>query len=130
MKLPAYPRTKPSGVEWLGDVPEHWAVKRLKYSVSINDDVLPETTSPDFELEYVDIGSVNAVDGITTRDYVVFENAPSRARRKVRDGDTIVSTVRTYLRAIAPVKNPPANLIVSTGFAVVRPRNVNSAFLG
>ena len=38
MKLPAYPRTKPSslsacghpqaGVEWLGDVPEHWDVKR------------------------------------------------------------------------------------------------------
>ena len=27
MKLPAYPRTKPSGVEWLGDVPEHWEVK-------------------------------------------------------------------------------------------------------
>lgn len=27
MKLPAYPRTKPSGVEWLGDVPEHWDVK-------------------------------------------------------------------------------------------------------
>jgi type I restriction enzyme S subunit len=31
MKLPAYPRTKPSGVEWLGDVPEHWEVKRLSY---------------------------------------------------------------------------------------------------
>lgn len=31
MKLPAYPRTKPSGVEWLGDVPEHWEVKRLKW---------------------------------------------------------------------------------------------------
>ena len=29
MKLPAYPRYKPSGVEWLGDVPEHWEVKRL-----------------------------------------------------------------------------------------------------
>ena len=26
MKLPAYPRYKPSGVEWLGDVPEHWEV--------------------------------------------------------------------------------------------------------
>ena len=31
MKLPAYPKTKPSGVEWLGDVPEHWEVKRLSY---------------------------------------------------------------------------------------------------
>ena len=129
MKLPAYPRTKPSGVEWLGDVPGHWAVKRLKYSASINDEALPETTSPDFEFEYVDIGGVSAVDGITATEQVVFENAPSRARRKVRHGDTIVSTVRTYLRAIAPIKNPPENLIVSTGFAVVRPRKVESSFL-
>ena len=77
----------------------------------------------------MDIGGVNAVDGITTTEQVVFENAPSRARRRVRHGDTIVSTVRTYLRAIAPIKNPPENLIVSTGFAVVRPRKVEPAFL-
>lgn len=30
MKLKAYPRTKPSGVEWLGDIPEHWGTRRLK----------------------------------------------------------------------------------------------------
>jgi type I restriction enzyme S subunit len=130
VKLPAYPRYKPSGVGWLGDVPEHWDVKPLKYSASINDEALPETTPPDFDLEYVDIGGVNAVDGITGTEELVFENAPSRARRLVRHGDTIVSTVRTYLRAIAPIKNPPENLIVSTGFAVVRPRRVDSAFLG
>ncbi len=129
MRLKPYPRTKPSGVEWLGDVPEHWGVKRLKYSASINDDALPETTLPDFEFKYVDIGGVNAVDGITATEELVFENAPSRARRKVRHGDTIVSTVRTYLRAIAPIKNPPENLIVSTGFAVVRPRKVEPSFL-
>ena len=129
MKLPAYPKYKPSGVEWLGDVPEHWEAKRLKYSASINDEALPETTPPDFEFEYVDIGGVSAVDGITATEQVVFENAPSRARRKVRHGDTIVSTVRTYLRAIAPIKNPPENLIVSTGFAVLRPRKVEPTFL-
>jgi type I restriction enzyme S subunit len=129
LKAKPYPKYKPSGVEWLGDVPEQWEVKRLKYSASINDDSLPETTLPDFEFKYVDIGGVNAVDGITAAEEIVFENAPSRARRKVRHGDTIVSTVRTYLRAIAPIKNPPENLIVSTGFAVVRPRKVEPAFL-
>jgi type I restriction enzyme S subunit len=30
MKLLPYPRYKPSGVEWLGDVPEHWASKPLR----------------------------------------------------------------------------------------------------
>jgi type I restriction enzyme S subunit len=129
MKFPAYPKYKPSGVEWLGDVPDKWDVKRLKYSVTINDEALPETTDPDFEFRYVDIGGVDAVNGIVTVEEMIFENAPSRARRIVRNGDTIVSTVRTYLRAIAPIKNPPDNLIVSTGFAVVRPRSVRPDFL-
>jgi len=31
MKLSAYPRYKPSGVDWLGDVPEHWETKAIKW---------------------------------------------------------------------------------------------------
>ena len=33
MSLPRYPKYKPSGVEWLGDVPEGWEVDRIKRSV-------------------------------------------------------------------------------------------------
>ncbi len=62
---------------------------------------------------------------------MTFEKAPSRARRKVRDGDTIISTVRTYLKSIAAIKAPPNNLIVSTGFAVIRPREeISSNYIG
>ena len=129
MKLAPYAKYKPSGIEWIGDVPKHWKVKRLKHSASINDEALSETTDPDFEMSYVEISSVNQIRGIVAVQKVTFEDAPSRARRVVRDGDTIVSTVRTYLRAIAPVSNAPSNMIVSTGFAVVRPRRVLPAFL-
>lgn len=129
MRFPAYPRYRPIGVEWLDRIPENWEVKRLKYSATINDDALAETTDPSYDLRYVDISSVDAVQGIVAEEEMVFEAAPSRARRVVRDGDTIVSTVRTYLRAIAPIRKPTDNLIVSTGFAVVRPRSVNPAFL-
>ncbi len=124
-----YPKYKDSGVEWLGKVPEHWDVKRLKYSATINDEALPETTDPALELTYVDISSVDAIEGIVANEEMIFENAPSRARRIIRDGDTIISTVRTYLRAIAPIRSPRLNTIVSTGFAVVRPRNVKPSFM-
>jgi len=127
--LDATVKLKPSGVAWLGDIPEHWEVKRLKYQVTINDETLPETTDPDYELLYVDISSVSPSKGITQKEQMVFENAPSRARRNVKDGDTIVSTVRTYLRAISPVIDPEENLIVSTGFAVIRPRKMNKDYL-
>ena len=26
-----YPKYKPSDIQWLGDIPEHWEVKKLKY---------------------------------------------------------------------------------------------------
>lgn len=128
-KRATYPAYKPSGMDWVGDVPEHWDVRRLKYSATINDEALPETTDPDYEFTYVDIGSVDASKGIVATETYRFEDAPSRARRIVRDGDTIVSTVRTYLRAIAAIRDPGENLIVSTGFAVVRPRSLDPGYL-
>ena len=114
---------KDSEVEWVGEVPEHWGLKRLKYISTVNDGTLSETTDSDFELLYVDISSVDPVLGIKNKELMTFENAPSRARRKVRHGDVILSTVRTYLRAISPINDPEPNMIVSTGFAVIRPKD-------
>jgi len=123
MRWRVYPEYKDSGIEWIGEIPRHWDSQRLKYLSSLNDETLGETTNPDFEMLYVDIGNVDAIQGIQHKERLTFEDAPSRARRKVRHGDVIVSTVRTYLRAIAPIIKPEANMIVSTGFAVIRPRN-------
>jgi type I restriction enzyme, S subunit len=36
MSLPKYPAYKDSGVAWLGEVPEHWDIKRLKQMATIN----------------------------------------------------------------------------------------------
>ncbi len=98
--------------------------RRLKYVATINDEALAEDTDPDYELQYVDIGTVDSSGIVHEIATYRFSDAPSRARRQVRDGDVIISTVRTYLQAIAPIKEPPKNLIVSTGFAVVRPRPI------
>ena len=120
-KYQKYAEYKDSGVEWLGEIPSHWDSKPLKYLCTYNDEVLTEATSSDTEIQYIDIGSVSATEGISHIETMLFKDAPSRARRIVKDGDVIVSTVRTYLEAIAPIDNPPENLIVSTGFAVIRP---------
>ncbi len=115
----------------LGKLPTRWGIKRLKYVATINDVVLSEKTDPEYKIEYVDIGSVTFENGIDETEIIRFKDAPSRARRLVCNGDTIISTVRTYLKAIAPIEHPPKNYVVSTGFAVVRPRRkVHSVFLG
>ena len=120
---------KDSGVPWLGRVPAGWGVALVKSVASCNDDVLPEDTTPDQIIEYVEISDVEADRGITRRSAMAFGDAPSRARRRVRPGDVLVSTVRTYLRAIATVPEDCDALVVSTGFAVFRPRRVHPRFL-
>ena len=128
--MPCYPEYKDSRVAWLGEVPAHWDVKPVKAVASCNDEVLEESTLADYEIEYVEISGVDAGRGITSTEIIPFGNAPSRARRCLKDGDVLVSTVRTYLRAIALVITPPENMIASTGFAVIRPRSVTPHFLG
>jgi type I restriction enzyme S subunit len=114
---------------WSGCLPSQWTVAPIKAVATCNDEVLPETTSADRLLDYVEIGDVDVLGGIRGFTRVAFGTAPSRARRTVKHGDVIVSTVRTYLRAIAAVKSPSDDMVVSTGFAVFRPRRVHSGFL-
>ena len=116
-----YPDYKDSGLDWLGEIPGHWTVRRLKYLALLNAESLPENTDPAREMVYVDIGNVDGLGRVLEHEHLTFAAAPSRARRLVRDGDVIVSTVRTYLRAIAALPDPDPNMVVSTGFAVVRP---------
>lgn len=95
----------------------------LRFATKINVRVLPEWTAPDSRFEYIDIGSVGS-DGSIRRPHemIAFADAPSRARRLAPPGSTIVSTVRTYLRAIAYVDADLAsNAVFSTGFAVLEP---------
>jgi type I restriction enzyme, S subunit len=96
--------------------------RRLISSVA---DLNPETLSkksPPARIRYVDISAVSP-DG-ADRDAIkelAIDEAPSRARRIVRTGDVIVSTVRPSLRARAAIAVDLDGAVVSTGFCVLRP---------
>lgn len=122
-------RMKDSGVEWIGEIPSHWQIKRMKYVVSCNDEVLGENTDPDKVINYVEIGDVMHGQGIISFTALRFAEAPSRARRIARTNDLAISTVRTYLKAIAKVNNEHDSFIFSTGFAILRGRKIHPKFL-
>ena len=116
-------KMKDSGVEWIGEIPENWRLSKIKYISDINSCTLNENTSEDFTFKYVDIGSVNSFGELCELEEMKFEKAPSRARRIVKSGDSIISTVRTYLKAITSFGDIEDNSIVcSTGFAVLTPK--------
>ncbi len=92
----------------------------LKRVAHINRWELPESTDPARPIRYVDISAVDNGGEITLPEATVtFAAAPSRARRLAPVGSTVLSTVRTYLHAIAKVEHP--DLVFSTGFAVLEP---------
>ena len=101
----------------------------LKHLANVNERSLPDTTDPDREILYVDIGSVGRGELTDEPKRMRFGDAPSRARRLVQEGDTIVSTVRTYLRAVWPVTGNIDDIVVSTGFAVLTPRDIEPRYL-
>ena len=124
-----YKAYKDSGIEWIGVIPEHWNLKPLKHIVECNSESLPENTPKNQLINYIEIGDVSAGQGITGFEKYEFEKAPSRARRIVREGDVIISTVRTYLKAIASIERQFDNYVVSTGFAVLTPKQFDSTYL-
>lgn len=96
---------------------------RLKDIAFVNLRTLDESTQGDYKFRYIDISSVSADNGINLGDEITFQEAPSRARRIVKKDDVLVSTVRTYLRAIANIDWDAKDIIASTGFAVYTPND-------
>jgi type I restriction enzyme S subunit len=103
--------------------PPEWKSDRLKDVSVINADSLPADTDPDYEFDYLEISNVD-YHGIVDPQAIErlrYEDAPSRARRRVAKNCTVISSVRPNLQAVAFVNNGRKDFICSTGFNVVQP---------
>lgn len=104
----------------LGLIPKGWEVGTLRQMAELNPEVWSTKKYPP-ELLYVDLANAKDNELASLVSYK-FDEAPSRARRVLRCGDTIIGTVRPGNRSYALIKNPLENLTGSTGFAVLRPK--------
>lgn len=100
--------------------PMGWGTFRIREiveSVSRRD----PSRAPDEYFTYIDIAGVDGVTGkIQSTKQILGADAPSRARQIIHTNDTLVSTVRPYLRATAIVPKDLDGKIASTGFCVLR----------
>ena len=72
-------------------------------------------------INYLDTG--NITDGVISSIQKIDlgqDELPSRARRKVKAGDVVFSTVRPNQRHFGILHSPLPNMLVSTGFTVIR----------
>ena len=110
----------------IGMIPEEWEVKKAEELVKVNEMYIGGNFQLD-QIEYIDIDSVEG--GIIKNVQMLnLENAPSRAKRIVKNEDIIISTVRPNLRHFAFIKNAKPNTIASTGFAVISCKNIHPKF--
>lgn len=96
----------------------HWVP--LESVASIN----PETYSVKEKWDYVNyLDTGNITDGVISSIQKIDLSCaplPSRARRKIKAGDVVFSTVRPNQRHLGIIHSPAPYMLVSTGFTVVR----------
>lgn len=93
MSRPTYPTYKPSGVEWLGDVPEHWRVTRLRYQAKINP-VKSEirNLTDDASVSFVPMEAVGEYGGISLEQTRAFADVAS-GYTYFRNGDVVTAKI-------------------------------------
>jgi len=99
------------------EIPESWEWVRLNGIVCNNGQEKPQC-----KFSYIDIGSIDNVHQKLNQNENIVEakDAPSRARKIVKYGDIIYSTVRPYLHNMCIIdKEFSFKPIASTGFAVM-----------
>ena len=99
------------------EIPESWEWVRLSGIVRNNGQEKPQC-----KFSYIDIGSIDNVHQKLNQNENIVEakDAPSRARKIVKYGDIIYSTVRPYLHNMCIIdKEFCFKPIASTGFAVM-----------
>ena len=116
----------PDGLEEseLGAMPSGWRIGTLADLSDLNPESWTARKHPQ-TVAYVDLANAKDNEISTITDFA-FADAPSRARRVLRTGDTIVGTVRPGNRSFAFIHEPVNNLTGSTGFAVLRPTKVEN----
>lgn len=109
----------------LGLIPKGWRVGTLADLCELNAAKWTDKKHPQ-TVRYIDLSGVSCNRIETITEYA-FDEAPSRARMHLREGDTIVGTVRPGNRAFAYIHVPDASLTGSTGFAVLSPKKPHYA---
>ena len=116
-----YPATKPSGVEWLGDVPTHWDLCPAKWYFREVDE-RSETGSEE-------LLSVSHITGVTPRsekNVTMFKAESNVGYKLCRPGDLVINTMWAWMAALGVSKQAG---IVSPSYAVYRP-HPSSRLLG
>ncbi len=97
-----------------------WIDTTIGELAQINPESLGVRTPTDYEFGYIDLSMVNEGKITYPIENIRYNEASPRARRKLTKGDILLSTVRPNLKGFGRIDKNAEDLICSTGFAVLR----------
>lgn len=97
---PAVP-LKPSGIEWLGDVPAHWEVKRFKYVARVTSGLVDPRTPEHRDKVLIAPNHIRSGSGLVTHEETAEEQGADSGKYEVRAGQLVYSKIRPKLRKAA-----------------------------
>lgn len=101
---------KDSGVEWIGEIPEHWEVKRLKFTSNLISEKFSSKESP---LEYIGMENIESWTG----QFVSSDSETDGLANYFDKGDVLFGKLRPYLAKVFLAEKEG---ICSTEFLVYR----------
>lgn len=116
MKYPAYPKVKDSGVAWLGKVPEHWEMKRLKMSTQLADQKVE--ADEDNPVPYIGLENIESWSGKLLS--IDPDAIPTGVANKFSEQNTLFGKLRPYL---AKACNPDFDGLCSTELLVIHSKD-------
>jgi type I restriction enzyme S subunit len=126
---------KPSGIEWLGDIPAHWNVWKLKYIVSkIGSGVTPRGGAESYQSEGVPLFRSQNIhfDGLRMDDIVFIdsETHESMNNSKVLAGDVLINITGVSIGRCFYIEKMQGEANVNQHVCIVRPlRQIETKFL-
>ena len=106
-------KLKPSGIPWLGDVPEHWEVRRAKYVFKEVDE-----RSKTGEEELLSVSHITGVTPRSEKNITMFKAASYVGSKMCRPDDLVINTMWAWMAALGSSNR---HGIVSSAYGVYRP---------
>ncbi len=129
----AYPAYKNSGVEWVGEIPEHWEVRRLKFIASFFGGGTPSKENIEYwsgNIPWVSPKDMKAATVCDAEDHITEEAVYNSATRIVPPGSVLIVVRSGILRHSIPVAINTEPVAINQDMKAIIPKTyVSSGFL-
>lgn len=121
-----YPKYKPSGIEWLGEVPTHWKVERLKFAFRFISGGTPPTGHFQYwngSLPWVSPKDMNSLNLEDTQDHITEEAVRKSATNTVPEGAALMVVRSGILRHSIPATVAQRRMAINQDIKGLIPKN-------